>query len=86
MKLPNKAKIDEAIKNTLGTTRGIEANLEDLGISIFDDLSREELLYIDSKCVICDICEWWFDIREEGTLEPHGFICGQCNEEKAKGR
>lgn len=71
--------IDEIIENTMGTCQSLEEHLEYFDMEI-DDLSMEELGYIDDSIFNCDCCGWWYDLGEISDCE-HSTVCMECDHE-----
>lgn len=45
-----------------------------------EDLSTEELEYLDSTLFLCDHCGWWCEIYEDSGRGEGELICNDCAE------
>ena len=73
----NPEQLEELISDLLGTCRSIPECLP-TGITE-DDLTEADHNEIDQRIFRCDICQWWFELSDEGqTSEAEVRICEDC--------
>jgi len=72
--------VDELIENTVGTCFSLEEHLEYFDMEL-DDLSMEELGYIDDSIFVCDCCGWWCELSELVPEIEDATVCMGCEED-----
>jgi len=72
--------MDALIENTMGTCQSLEYHLEGFGMEL-DDVSMEELGYIDDAIFNCDCCGWWYELSELCPEIEDGQVCMNCEED-----
>lgn len=72
--------INELIENTVGTCQSLDEHLEYFDMEL-DDLSMEELGYIDDSIFNCDCCGWWCELSEICPEIEDAVVCMGCEED-----
>jgi len=72
--------MDDLIENTMGTCQGLEYHLEGFGMEL-DDLTMEELYYIEDAIFECACCGWWYDLSEICPEIEDETVCMNCEDD-----
>ena len=72
--------MDALIDRTMGTCQSLDYHLEGFGMEL-DDLSLEELTYIDDAIFECGCCGWWYDLAELSDMVDQDTVCVRCVED-----
>lgn len=71
-------RIEEFVESLRGTCRSIDEACNEFGMT-FEDLTGEDLEYIDNEIFCCEDCGWWCELCETSyTVEN---TCKDCNPE-----
>lgn len=71
--------IQQLVDDLQGTCKTIEEFLPD-GME-FEDLTSEDLQFIDENIFLCEKCGWWCELSEEAESEDSDRICNECKED-----
>ena len=71
--------LDQLIENLKGTMSSIDQEANQLGFEE-DDLTIEQLEYLDSEIFCCEECGWWCSIGDLalGASNLTDMVCEDC--------
>jgi hypothetical protein len=69
-------RLDKICHDLNGTSADLDDTLETSGM-MFESLSIDEHLYIDSKVMCCDTCGYWNSACDVDTFG----VCNECNDD-----
>lgn len=72
--------IEDLVENLRGTISAMSSACEDLGI---DELTQEEIEFIDNEIMCCANCGWWVETSDMKTSENDEQVCSDCKYEES---